>query len=415
MAKRYENIETTLTNNPIEISINEVFDRIIECANRRRNEIITEIKQRSVDKQNESAFRGARLKQLADVKGDLTNREMEFSLKSMQGRMVGEIESKIDALQVMEREMEIGFDCDTKQIEDAISKLGELIERDISVPDYATLPQPNISFGKEGIADAELKWPGGLAFSEISQLIYVGNGGCAGMGKGRISVFSMKGEYIGNFCDGLLKEPVGIALYEDEVFVSDTYLNCVFKLNLPTFKLVKKAGTNGAGIGEFDCPQKLSLDSDGNVYVADCGNNRVVVLSNDLTHKLHIQHMDMKFPYDVKVNQSNIYILSLTDDPCLHVFSQTGEKLHSFITCGITGDTQVKQCYTFCFDRKQNIIFGDHAASDIKVFSRIGELMHAIGGKKIGRKTINPSSILVTDDSKIICISSYTEFALHIF
>ena len=415
MAERYEDIETTLPRNPTWIRINKVFDRIIECVNRRRDEIITEFQQRLEYKQNESTNRGARIQQLADVKTDLANREMEFSLRSMQKRMVDEIESKINELQVMEREMEIGFDCDTKQIEDAISKLGELIENDISVPDYATLLQPNISFGKEGTADEELKWPGGLAFSEISQLIYVGNGGCAGMGKGRISVFSMKGEFLGNFCDGLLKEPVGIALYEDEVFVSDTYLNCVFKLNLPSFKLVKKAGTNGAGIGEFDCPQKLSLDSDGNVYVADCGNNRVVVMSNDLTHKFHIQHMDMKFPYDVKVNQGNIYILSLTDDPCLHVFSQTGKKLRSFITCGLTSGTQVKQCCTFCFDRKQNIIFGDHAESDIKVFSRIGELMHAIGGKKIGRKTINPSSILVTDDSKIICISSYTEFALHIF
>ena len=389
MTELYEETEIPHTeSNPIEDKINEVFNTIIDCVNKRREEIIIAFRQRLKEKLNASVTRVAGLQQLNDMKANLENREVESTLQSMQGRMVDEIGLKINLLQVMERETEVGFDCDVKDIEDSISKFGELIEKDISVPNYATLSQPSISVGKDGTADGEIKWPGGLAYDEKSQLIYVGNGGCAGLGRGRISMFTMSGDFISNFCDGLFNEPVGIAIYKEDLFVTDTYLHCVFKLKLGSFKLIKKVGTNGSGIGEFDCPQKLSLDSDGNVYVADCGNNRVVVMSSDLTHKLHIQHEGMKFPCDVKVNQDIIYVLSFTDDPCLHLFSLTGEKLHSFISCALIGETQVKQSYTFCFDRRANIIIGDHVARHQSIFKN---WRTAVGKKTIASKNINPS------------------------
>ena len=260
MTELYEETEIPHTeSNPIEDKINEVFNTIIDCVNKRREEIIIAFRQRLKEKLNASVTRVAGLQQLNDMKANLENREVESTLQSMQGRMVDEIGLKINLLQVMERETEVGFDCDVKDIEDSISKFGELIEKDISVPNYATLSQPSISVGKDGTADGEIKWPGGLAYDEKSQLIYVGNGGCAGLGRGRISMFTMSGDFISNFCDGLFNEPVGIAIYKEDLFVTDTYLHCVFKLKLGSFKLIKKVGTNGSGIGEFDCPHETQF------------------------------------------------------------------------------------------------------------------------------------------------------------
>ena len=39
-------------------------------------------------------------------------------------------------------------------------------------------------------------------------------------------------------------------------------------------------GSKGSGDGQFDSPAGIAVDADGNVYVADCGNNRIAHLFN---------------------------------------------------------------------------------------------------------------------------------------
>ena len=416
MVELCQYVATPNTFDSTEVRINEMFNRLIECLTRRRIELLTMLKQTWEKKRNTTKSRSAKLQQLINMKADIEKQKLEESLRYIQTNMLEEVNTNIRNSQLEEsRDTQIVFEYSTKQLEDAVSVLGEFVEKDVTVPNYRTLVQPSISVGKEGTAEGELKWPGGLAFDEKSQLIFVGNGGCAGIGKGRISVFTIKGEYVSSFCDGLFNEPGGIAVYGNEIFISDTYLHSIFKLKLSSFELIKKIGSNGVGVGEFNCPQKLSLTTDGTVYVADCGNNRVVVLSNELKHRQHITHHTMKFPCDVKVNENKMYILSFTDDPCLHVFSLSGELMYSFISCGITRNTQVKQSYSFCFDKKQNIIFGDHAAKNIKVFSQTGKLLHVVGDRNARAMKMNPTSILVTENSNIVCVSSNSKLALHIF
>lgn len=45
---------------------------------------------------------------------------------------------------------------------------------------------------------------------------------------------------------------------------------------------------NGENIGNFVTPQDISYAEDGNLYIADTGNNRIVVLSNDMTKVVNI-------------------------------------------------------------------------------------------------------------------------------
>ena len=92
--------------------------------------------------------------------------------------MIEDIDNRMKQLQLLEKETEVVFVCDTRQLEQSISVLGQLIERDIiSTPDYPTLLQPSISVGKRGIAEGELLFPNGVAFEEKSKLIYVADQG----------------------------------------------------------------------------------------------------------------------------------------------------------------------------------------------------------------------------------------------
>jgi tripartite motif-containing protein 71 len=49
------------------------------------------------------------------------------------------------------------------------------------------------------------------------------------------------------------------------------------------YSFVRKWGSDGTGDGQFNYPYGVALDSSGNVYVADSGNNRVQKFNSDGT------------------------------------------------------------------------------------------------------------------------------------
>ena len=225
MAERYvARDEAPLVIHPTEASIHEHFNKIIYRLNQRREEVIAEFRERLEERRATKTTRLNTVQQLIDSKADLQTRMKENLLHSMREKMLEDIDTRMTQLQVVENETEVVFECDTRQLEQTISVLGQLIEREIiSIPDYPALLQPSVSVGKEGAAEGELDWPRGVAVDEKSKLIYVAN-------KGNISVFSMTGEYIDRFCEGQVDWPWGIAISEDNnVFVSDpAYTNTDF-------------------------------------------------------------------------------------------------------------------------------------------------------------------------------------------
>ena len=411
MAERYAaRDEAPLVIHPTEASIHEYFNKIIYRLNQRREEVIAEFKERLEERRAKTTTRLNTVQQLIDSKADLQIRMKENLLHSMREKMLEDIDTRITQLQVVEKETEVVFEYDTRQLEQTISVLGQLIEREIiSTPDYPALLQPSVSVGKRGTTEGELYNPKGVAVDEKSKLIYVAN-------KGNISVFSMTGEYIDRFCEGQVNRPYGIAISGDKnVFVSDLWSHCVYKFKLPKLQLVTKVGKKGTGVNQFRYPYYLTVTTDRSVLVADCYNDRIVVMDTDLKHKRYIGHQTMTGPHDVKVNNNRVYILSNHDSPCLHEFSLTGEKISSLITRDLKGNAQVRQCYSFCLDKKQNVLMSDFGAGNIKVFSQEGALLHTLGDTQARDKTIKPLGITLTDTNKIICISSFTHFRLHIF
>ena len=412
MAELYP--EVPLPMDPIEARINEKFNQLIDCLNHRRVQLIAEHRQRQDEKRTETTSRIQTLQQLTDSKTYLQTEMKENVLRSMQEKMVEDIEIKIRQLEVVEKEVQLMFECDTRQLEETISVLGQLVEREIlPIPNYPALLEPRISIGKQGTGQGELYYPEGIALDERTQLIYVAHGdpfssiGC-------IIVFSVTGEYINTFCKGQFEYPMGIAISGDEVYVSDSFLNSIFHFKLPGFELMTKVGMKRTGKREFSSPRQLTVAPNGSVFVADTGNNRIVVMTNSLKFQQTIKHASMTKPCDVKLLDNKVFVLSYSDNPCLHVFSQSGEKLRSFITRGEQENKQVKQGYFFCLDKQQNILISDYEDNAIKVFSQEGALLHTLGCTQEKEKRIKPTGIVVTND-KIICVSSNTMLCLHIF
>ena len=417
MAEYYTRDESNIGSSSTEAGIHEHFDKLIYCLNQRREEVVTEFRQRIEERQAGETSRLNTLQQLTNSKIELENQIKENMLHSLREDILEKIDAKLTLLRVVERRTEVVFDCNTHQLEERISVLGELIEREtIPTPDYLALSQPSISVGMKGTGEGELDWPRGVTFSEKFKLIYVADIGALGSCNGSINVFSITGKYIDRFCKGQVNEPCGIAISGDNnIFVSDIDFHCIFKFKLPKFKLVAKAGKKGTGVEQFNKPISLTVTTDGLVFVGDFLNDRVAVMTNDIKHKRYITHHTMTHPIDVKVNSKKVYVLSTEDSPCLHVFSLMGENIRSLITRNQWGDAQVRRSFSFCLDRKQNFIMGDYHDQSIKVFSQDGILLNTLGNTENEEKTIKPCKVTLTENNKIICTSPDTMFGLCIF
>ena len=399
---------------PVEICINEKFDFLVECINRRRDVLISEFRMRQEDIFSESTRRRQTLQSLNESKANLAGIK-DNMLQSFREKMSCDLDDKIKQLEVKPKEFEL--ECDTQQLEDSIASLGQLIEREvIAIPKYSALSQPTLSFGKEGTEESNLKLPRSLAYDEKTKLIYVVN---SNQITACIKSFSVTGEYRDTFCTSMFDCPIGIALKGEQVYVSDCLQHSIFHLKLPDFKLLGKVGKEGTGKGEFSFPQKLTIAPNGSVLIADSDNHRVVVMDPKLNYKRSIKHESMRQPVDVKLLRDRIYILSYTDNLCLHEFTQSGKKIRSFITCGEKDTDLVREVYSFCFDRQNNILVGDQSAERILVFSLEGNLLHKLGclqdKEKEKDRRIKPRGIVITNDNDIICTSYKTLFGLHVF
>ena len=411
MAERYPETPLPLPMDPIETLIHEKFDQLIVCLNRRREQLIAQHR----EKHAASADLEQTLQQLRDTKTDLQARMKDNVLHSMREKILAEIDTKMRQLADVATEVEVAFECNTRQLEYAISALGQLVERGaIPIPNYPALLQPRISVWEQGKDRQQYNWPKGIAFSEQSNIIYVANENSSSPNR-NVNLFSAEGEYMDTFGMGHVQCAVGIAVSGDDAYVSDAKLDCIFHFWLHLFQFIAKVGKHGPGKGEFSSPQQLTVAPNRSVFVADCNNHRVAVLTHSLEFQRSFSHASMTQPCDVKILNNKVFVLSSVDNPCLHVFSQSGEKLRSLITCGTEGNKQIKAGNSFCFDRQQNILISDFGDNCIKVFSREGALRHTLGDTQDREKRIQPQGIVVTNSNKVICASAFTDFGLHIF
>ena len=197
---------------------------------------------------------------------------------------------------------------------------------------------------------------------------------------GLIHIFSQTGDHINHFGDPYLTWPWGILIHLDNIFVTDTQHHVIFLIRLPDLKMMKKVCKRGSGRKEFDFPTQLAISPNQNLYVTDTYNNRLQILTTDFKFTDSLQHRTMSRPVDVKFSNNEIFVLSDTDTPCVHLFTLSGEKTISLVTRG--DGMQVRSPIFFCLDGHNNILISEYSSRSIEVFSPAGDLLHTIGQKK---------------------------------
>ena len=211
-----------------------------------------------------------------------------------------------------------------------------------------------------------------------------------------------------------MSQPQGIVIHKDSVYVSCVGNHTVSKFSLTEMCLVRRIGGQGSSNGQFDLPNQLTTDPIGRVFIADTDNHRICIHDPDLNHIRNITLSLISRPYDVKVSRDCLYVLCLENNPCMHILTLEGDKLHSLITSREGMD--VLDSFFFCLDRLSNFVLCDNESHSIRVFSPEGNLPHTIGreGHKPGM-FFEPAGVTITPNGRLVCVSFNENYGLQIF
>ncbi len=134
-------------------------------------------------------------------------------------------------------------------------------------------------FGSSGSATGDFSAPQGIAIDQTTGDIFV-----ADFGNDRVQQFSSFGAYIAEFSTtsyGSLSSPIGVAVSPDgELYIADSGNDDVVGFDTATDTQNLLFGSSGTGQGAFDEPAGIGLDMDGNIWVSDSGNGRVEEFSS---------------------------------------------------------------------------------------------------------------------------------------
>ena len=408
------------TNEPMEVPVNEFtqFDRVatritdtfeplIRQLIERKDALLRELQAVKDDYFTKETNRKAAIKELLATQQHL----QELCLKMNENKKYHQQATDIYKERIHQLEsptkLPLPFlSCPTlNELRTAIADFGEVKECKL---DYSLKKQPVLAVGKYGSDDNELNATG-LALDEVNQLIYI-----ADRFNKRIQVVSFEGKFLKRFAQDILKEPWGIAVTEDNVLVTDSDLHALLQFRKKDCELVRRTGTKGAAEGQLHVPHGLCSDYNGDVYVTDCGNNRVSVFSKQLQFLKCLGTQQLKTPVDVKVTPNCLVVLDWSPN-CIHFYSRSGDLLSSCVTQGKDG--MVYLPFFFCLDTAENILITDKGRDDVKILSPFGRhLIHKIGKRGQERGEFSyPYGICVSELGIIFVISWNIHFALQSF
>ena len=389
--------------------IADTFNRLIEQLTARRDALLTKLRTMKEDFVTKETTRIAAIAELERVIRQMREESMKVNVNlEVQEKAIQVYQDQLERHQTPTKLPQPFFSCPTLlHLQTQIAEFGEVREWEL---DYSLKKQPVLAVGKKGRANNELHEPTGLALDEPNQLIYI-----ADFGNRRIQVVSFAGKFLKRFGQGILRQPYGIAVTEDNVFVTDSYISALFQFSKKDYQLVRSTanGWGGRGEGELQQPNGLCIDYNTDVYVADCCNNRVSVFSKDLNFLNCLYTQQLENPRDVKVTLSCIVVLDYSPN-CIHFFSRSGDLIRSCVTEG--GDGMVSYPKFFCLDPAGNILISDHNRSRIKILSPYGHLIHEIGKEGHGRGELYlPHGICLSQTGTILVVSFNPNFVLQSF
>ena len=139
MAARFPEAAAVVMD-PVEVGMNQCFDELVRAVNRRRVALLKEYRERREEMRAGETGRDRSRQQLLETKAQLQEGMVENMLHSIRERITEDIETQLRNLEVTGPPVELVFQCDTREVEETISQLGQLIQRVVVLLPFPTTP-----------------------------------------------------------------------------------------------------------------------------------------------------------------------------------------------------------------------------------------------------------------------------------
>lgn len=193
----------------------------------------------------------------------------------------------------------------------------------------------------------------------------------------RILVYDRRGRFVKTFAELQLQRPTGLALDErsGRLYVTDTAAHQVL-IYSQDGKLEKSFGGRGTGQGEFNYPTHLWLDGKGALYVVDSLNFRIQVFQPDGAFVAEFGHQgdgsgDFSSPKGIAADsRGHLYVVDALFD-AIQIFDRQGQLLLAFGQRGIRPGQFWLPAGVFV-DEEDRIYVADSYNHRIQVFEFVG-------------------------------------------
>ena len=332
------------------------------------------------------------------------NQLLTSPIKSVHEDFIARLNTELKSIETPIEPKMVSFECDSNKMLAELNNLGKLVKKVRSGIDYKGKKQPLVSVCEKGKGMEQLYNPHGVTVENETGNIYI-----ADQCNNCVKVFDSTGKYLFKFGDneddGKMYLPLSVAICGNTILISQ-YYHCILNYQL-NGKFISKIGKYGNGELEFNFPFGLTINElNGNIYVSDCHNNRIQILSQDFRFISQFGKDILKYPHDVKLSKECIIVLDVSN-PCLHLFSYNHILQKSVISQG--KGMQVINPWNFFIDQTDNILISDNDSNSIRIFNEEFQLIHKISVSP------NPMGITVDKRGRVIVVCQAENNCLQIF
>jgi hypothetical protein len=215
-------------------------------------------------------------------------------------------------------------------------------------------------------------------------------------------------------------QPNGVACYINGgvtyIFVLDQVNNAVYEINVLGWTLVNYlpswSPVNG-GPGSFLSPEGIAVDTSGNVYVADTGNNYVEVFNSSLTAVAEFNGSTsangvFSNPSAVAVDSSgNVYVVDASNQ-YVKIFNSGTYSYSTEFWTAVSSDSDV---YGITLDGSNNIYLADSGTGQLEDYTSAGVFLTS--GLGSSPSVPDPVGSVFTVPGSNLVVADYTHNQLY--